>query len=225
MKVVPYRLCVCCLFAGSIALASGGTQPSPLPFEDLEWSAQVHRKPATGLTMGRLTVVFEKTFLSDVLQEAGGVITESGDAADHTLWLCYTIVDTKHPERIWLTSNGEMDRPAHAISGVIARNVAEGSTTDCPALPAALRSVSLSNGIWLGIPELRLVARFGVQPGIRDRWHGYLYAGKRRGECKPDDSDVLNSIEWTATGGVVDLIMAPRKGNGRRPGGDSESRL
>jgi hypothetical protein len=208
MRIVQSRLCACCFLAGFAALASGATLPPPLPFEDLDWSARVHRKPATGLTLGRLTVVFEKTPLSHVLQEAGGVIAESGDAADHTLWLCYTMVDTKHSERIWLTSNGEMDGPAHAISGVIAQNVAEGSTTDCPALPAALRPVSLSDGEWLGIPESRLVVRFGVQPGIRDRWHGYLYAGKRRGECKPDDSDVLNSIEWTATGGVVDLIMA-----------------
>jgi hypothetical protein len=208
MKAMLLRSLVCCFLAGFAVLAFGATAPPPLPFEDLEWSAQVHRKPATGLTMGRLTALFEKTPLSHVLQEAGGVIAESGDAAD-TLWLCYTIVDTKHSERIWLTSNGEMDGPAHAISGVIAQTVADGPTADCPALPATFQPVvSVSNGVWLGTAESRLIGSFGVKPGIKGSWHGYVYSGKRRGRCKPDDSDVVNSIEWTATDGLVDSIMA-----------------
>jgi hypothetical protein len=167
MRIVQSRLCACCFLAGFAALASGATLPPPLPFEDLDWSARVHRKPATGLTLGRLTVVFEKTPLSHVLQEAGGVIAESGDAADHTLWLCYTMVDTKHSERIWLTSNGEMDGPAHAISGVIAQNVAEGSKTDCPALPAALRPVSLSDGEWKRTDGNRFSSSLGVARSFR----------------------------------------------------------
>jgi len=92
MKAMPLRSLVGCFVAGSTALASGATLPPQLPFEDLEWSAQVHRKPATGLTMGRLTVVFEKTPLSRVLQEAGGTITEQGDAAEHTLWPGHTTI-------------------------------------------------------------------------------------------------------------------------------------
>src|SRR6266851_5958284 len=186
MKAMLLRSLVCYFLAGFTVLAFGATPPPPLPFEDLDWSARVHREPAAGLTMGRLQVIFEKTPLRKVLQEAGGVIAEEGDAAEHTFWLCYTIVDTKHSERIWLTSNGEMDGPAHEISGVIAQTVADGPAADCPALPATLRPVSLSNGVWLGTAESRLIGSFGVKPGIKGRWHGYLYSGKRRGQCKPD---------------------------------------
>jgi hypothetical protein len=78
----------------------GQATAPPLPFEDVDWSARVDVKPATGLTLGRLKVVFEQTRLRDVAKEAGGTIAEQRDAAGHDLWLCYTIVGAVGSQRL-----------------------------------------------------------------------------------------------------------------------------
>lgn len=207
-KVKRRRAGVCCLILACARAVFAATAPPVLPFDDVDWSARVERKPATGLRMGRIMVNFEKTPLREVMREAGGAIAEQGDGAGRGFWLCYTIVDAAGSQRLWLTSSAEMDGPDHAISGVMAQRVAQGPTEDCPSLPASSLPVSLSSGVWLGTTESRLIATFGVKPGINGNWRGYLYAGKRRGRCEPGGLDVVNSMEWQATGGVVNLISA-----------------
>jgi hypothetical protein len=196
------------LFATIVAATSDAMSPPVIPFDDIDWAAPLTRKPTTGLIMGRLHVMFEKTRLSDVLQEAGGAIAEQGDAGEHVLWLCYTITNKSQTQRLWITSSGEMGGRDHTVSGILAQVVSDGPTSDCPTLPTALRPVSLSNHLWLGITQTRLVSIFGASPGIRGAWRGYLYQGKLKGSCEPDGFDVLNSIEWTTNDGLLDAIDA-----------------
>jgi hypothetical protein len=192
------------LYNGAVYAAD----PPTLPFDDVDWNARVLRKPAVGVTIGKLKVVFEKTLLRDVWEEAGGTIAEAGDAAEHSFWLCYTLASSTGFQRLWLSSNAEMDGPDHAISGVTGERVTDGPTADCPTLSASLQPVSLDGGLWLDMPESRLTAKFKVKPGIHGNWRGYLYAGKRSQGCGTDSADVLNSLEWTVIGGSIDVINA-----------------
>jgi hypothetical protein len=38
----------------------------------------------------------------------------------------------------------------------------------------------------------RSIAQLGVKPAANGIWPGYVYEGKRRGQCEPDGYDVLN---------------------------------
>jgi len=84
------------------AVVCAATPPPDIPpdkvswdLDNLSWAAPVTNKPTTGLRMGRFKIVFEKTRLSDVMAVAGGEMAEHGDAAEHNLWLCFTVNDSK----------------------------------------------------------------------------------------------------------------------------------
>ena len=69
--------------------------------------------------MGDFYAEFERTTLDEIRQAVGaGEIAHQGDAGDGMYWLCYTNFDSKHSERIWVTSHGEMGGPDHMIDGV-----------------------------------------------------------------------------------------------------------
>jgi hypothetical protein len=158
--------------------------------------------------MGRLTVSFEKTPLREVMRNAGGVIAHQGDAGESVYWLCYTIVEKKHSERLSLTASGEMGGPDQTVSSVVAEMVTDQPTADCPALAATFRPVHLSNGIWLGKPESVLIEKVGVPPSKNGEWRGFLYEGKQPGPCEPDGYDVENWLEWKSNRDSIVSIVA-----------------
>jgi hypothetical protein len=118
---VPVERPMLSLLMAFSTIAAAATPPPQLPFGDLDWEAHVHKAPAVGLRMGRLTVSFEKTPLREVMRNAGGVIAHQGDAGESVYWLCYTIVEKKHSERLSLTASGEMGGPDQTVSSVVRR--------------------------------------------------------------------------------------------------------
>ena len=189
MKKVMTILVVSCFGLSAVALT-----PPGLPFGNRTWKATLRDKASTGVILGKLRVLFEKTTLDDVRRgTASGAIEHRGDAAESIYWLCYSIVG--HGERIWIVSHGEMGGDRHAITGIRAQIVPEvRATPECPALPEGFRPVALDTGLWLGASVSEVRKRFD-QPSHRSgaRW-SYDYQGKAQGGC--EDNGGFNVMNW-----------------------------
>jgi hypothetical protein len=182
--------------------------PPPAEPEDEDWEAPVDHRPSIGLMLGKYRIRFEETRLGDVLLQAGCYIQHQGDAGGSIYWLCYTIADGNPPQRLWIISGAEMGGPEQDITGVMGQLTAEKPTADCASLPHQLEPARLSSGIWLGAPATLPITRLRKEPGKNGKWRGYLYTGKAAGDCKPDGFDVGNSLEWSATDGMISTIAA-----------------
>jgi hypothetical protein len=156
-------------------VAGAAAEPPPSdPFESVDWPASMPREPTKGVTLGTFRVEFEKTTLSEVQHAVkAGAIEQRGDAAEHILWLCYSITQS---ERIWIISSGEMGGREHAITEVAARRRnSENATSDCPSLPRGMRPASMDKRIWLGSTEAELDRTFGPPSQSRGAWRSYYF--------------------------------------------------
>ena len=174
--------------------SSAETPPQKSPFEDKSWNATLKDKPTSGLRMGSLHVQFEKTTLNDVREAAStGEIVHQGDAGDSIYWLCYTNLNAKQVERIWVISHGEMGGLDHSITLVSAQLMPNGkATADCPALPAKLKPLSLDNHLWLNSPASDVLKKLGAPSYQKGPWLSYDYQGKVPGNCEGGGFDLVN---------------------------------
>jgi len=186
------------LFFGSFSIAFIATAAVPPPrgaFDAVEWPASLKEAPSTSATFGAFVIQFENTTLAQVMNEASiGTIAHQGDAGDSVYWLCYTQPGVG--VRIWIISNGEMGGDRHVVTSVVAEQLKTAqSSTNCPALPAQLRPVSLANHLWLGSTDVDIQRVFGMPSHQDGTWRTYDFQGKRQGKCE-GGYDVYNWL-WT----------------------------
>ena len=185
------------------------TPPPIVPFNAETWKSASKEKPTTGVRMGSLHVMFEKTTLDDVRKAALiGEISEKGDAAGNVLWLCYTNLTATPIERIWVSSNGEMGGPEHVVDGVSAQYLPNGhATRDCPVLPENLKPLSLDQNLWLNSTESEVLNKLGAASHTVGLWRSYDYQGKMPGKCG-GGYDVLNNLLLRIENGQVVFLNA-----------------
>jgi hypothetical protein len=184
--------------------------PPPGPFADGTWHATLGKPPTTGLQMGALSVVFEKTTLAMVLAAAGGgTIAHQGDASKSSFWLCFAVAKAGHGERIWFNSRGEMGGSNHLVTSVDAEIVgSEGPTADCPALPSSLVPLAFRGFLWLGSKEINATRIFGSPSHGKGEWRAYEYQGVVAGKCEPRGFDVMNWFDFAVRDGSLVAIHA-----------------
>ena len=159
--------------------------------------------------MGHLHIQFEQTPLSDVLNAIKlGAIQQQGDAAEHVLWLCYTVRAEGDNARVWIESSGEMGGPEHSVTQIAARRISnKDSPSDCPTLPKRFEPLSFGHGLWLGASEATVRKTFPVGL-VGDAEHLFIgYQTKVSGDCD-DGFDLLNSLSLTFRAGLLDAIEA-----------------
>jgi hypothetical protein len=186
-------------------------RPPDIPFGDEIHVASRASPPSVALILGKVTVVFEKTTLSDVsIAAGGGAISHDGDAAASEYWLCYTIPSKPVSSTLWVTSNGEMGGPSHEVTSVaIATTPGAESTPECPALPRTMLPVYLSNGLKLG-DSVSVLNRVLGEPQRRKRgWREYTFEGKSKdfGVCD-GGFDQANWLYVEAPAGAIRSLHA-----------------
>jgi hypothetical protein len=139
-------ICLSAMWAAAPAKCADPVPPPNYPFHDSPPNT-LKRHPALSVALGPLIVKLGKTNLKEVQKMIGsGEIHEKGDAAENTLWLCYSSFDKENSWRIWLMSNGEMDAPEGRIYGIVAKFLpGSESKPSCPTLPIKFSSVLLNN--------------------------------------------------------------------------------
>ena len=167
------------MWAVAPAKSTDPVPPPNYPFGDVPPQTLNHH-PALSMTLGPLNVRLIGTNLKEVQKVIGsGEIHARGDAAENTRWLCYSNSDKEYSWRVWLMSNGEMDKPEGRISTIVAKILAESeSIPSCPVLPPMFGVVVLNNGIWLNATQVDVLKKLG-EPSLRkDSW--FLYGGEQR---------------------------------------------
>jgi hypothetical protein len=196
------------LFIAVIAFVAGAAaEPPPSgPFESLDWPASMRKEPTKGITLGAFRIEFEKTTLSEVQHAVKvGTIEQRGDAAEHILWLCYSITRSEGSERVWIISSGEMGGSEHAITEVAAQRRNSGNaTSDCPSLPRAMQPASMDERVWLGSTEAELDRDFGPPSHSEGMWRSYYFQIDVPGE----DCVEINSLTIKLEQGRVAALNA-----------------
>lgn len=168
-------------------------------------------KPVTKLMMGNLKVVFEKSTLSQILNEIGiGRIEHQGDASESISWICYTIPNKPLSQRVWISA-GEMGGSEHRVDGVQAlQSEAIKSSEGCPTLPQRFFPIQFDKGLWLNKSPAGLKKVLGKPSVNKQSWWSYSYAGKKSGlyDGKLVDYDVMSLFEAQVKGGVITSINA-----------------
>lgn len=132
---------------------------------------------ASQFMLGAYNGIFEKTTLAEISKAAAmGEIQHQGDAGESLYWLCYTSPDHDAPQRIWIES-GEMGGSKHAVLTVAAQALPAGvaATDGCPALPAAMRGLSVGHGIKLGMSRRQLTKKLGTPTKTQGEWLAYVH--------------------------------------------------
>lgn len=178
MKLSP----VCCALFYSAAVAAS---PPQLPVGTM-WAPSLSRRPSTGATLGNFRITFEKTTLSEVmLAVPGATVLHKGDAGASVYWLCYSSPGVGYIDRIWIQSSGEMGGPDQAVTEITAERLNNTKlTTDCPLLPAHMRSVAFDGRLWLGVPQHTIEAVLGPPSLHRGKWRSFDFQGKIAGACQ-----------------------------------------
>jgi hypothetical protein len=189
---------------------TAATPPPRMP--NLSWPGVALRaKPSTGLWMGSLHVVLERTTLFEVRKAvAAGSISSQGDAGEGISWLCYTNLSSPTPERIWISSHSEMGCPEKRVMGVTAQLLLEGlATADCPALPPALTPVRIDNGLWLNDAARAAANALHTVVNEGQEWQQFSYSGKvpGTGGRPPEGCDLLNGFSMKLRAGRVAFLQ------------------
>ena len=168
------------------------TLPPAAPFDAITWKATMKRKPSTALRMATFHVRFERTTLDDVRRAVSvGEISHHGDAGESAYWLCYTNLAPTRTERIWVIAHGEMGGPEHYVTNISAELLPSGSpAADCPALPNAMKPLSLDNHLWLGASDVAAHAKLGAPSHQEGAWKSYDFRGKVPGNCEGGSFDL-----------------------------------
>ena len=198
-------VCVASLVVPWVGLAQ--TPPPPHPFEAMRWPATMRSKPASGITLGNLSLTFEHQKLEDVrVRSPGSKISHQGDAGESMYWLCFTLANP--PARLWITSHGEMGGPDHAITGVsLSRMKRTTPSSDCPHLPQGLQPVKIGAPVNLGTTEVEVVRKLHAPSYRSDGWWSYDFLGKRTGACS-EGFEVMNWLVIGFADGAVETISA-----------------
>lgn len=135
----------------------------------------LNTSPSTFLSLGSISIVFDKTTLSEAIKEIGaGQIQHQGDAAESSYWLCYSIRSFEGWQQLWLLSHGELGGPEHVIQGIAAKASSSAlPTACCPHLPDDLRPVKLDNGLWLGAQTEEIIKKLGAPSLQQEEWLHY----------------------------------------------------
>lgn len=140
----------------------------------------VEKRIAVQFALGTFTGNFEETTLDAVRKAVGvGEMQHQGDAGDSMYWLCYTAADAQVPQRLWVMSHGEMGGSDHGVTELIAALVPADTapTLTCPALPAALRPLSVDQRLRLGMTRAELLQALGEPTKTEDEWLAYHHLG------------------------------------------------
>lgn len=183
--------------------------PAGSGVDAIAWPASMHRKPTSGITLGKFHVLFEKTTLAQVKSAASaGEIANQGDAAGSISWLCYTISDRQDTGRLWITS-GEMGG-RNFVTGISARSLENMKpSVDCPLLPKNLQLISLDVPVWLGSSDSQLWKVLGQPSHAGNGWREYDFRTKvvDNGKCE-GGYDLINSLSTKSKKGKIIAIDA-----------------
>jgi hypothetical protein len=202
------------LLSGAVVavVANASAEPPPTqPFESMDWVASMKTEPTKGLDLGHFRIEFEKTTLSDVRRAvAAGAVDQAGDAAEHSLWLCYTIANHRVPARIWVISDGEMGGDSHVVTGIIATRTKNASPTpNCPALPRKMQHIRFDSPIWLGSTDAQVVSDLGQPSHVEGAWRSFDFRTKVSDDGQCDGGyDMQNWLLTRSDNGSVAAIYA-----------------
>ena len=191
------------------ALGAAANTPPPLaPFNAISWKPTSTTKLSTGIKMGSFEVKWEETTLASVLDAAGlGAIQHQGDAGESVYWLCYTI-EGPNSHRLWVMAHGEMGGPEHAVTNITAEALKGAKAEkDCPALPAKLQPVALSQGLWVGASETNAQKALGKPSHTEGPWRSFDHLSKVPGTCE-GGFDLTNWLLYKVNKGQLGTIMA-----------------
>jgi len=169
-----------CLFFNSLAVAQA---PPPLPGsqETRVADGSLRATPVAKVSLGAIEVALETTTLMNVQEAlAHTSIQHAGDAGDSMYWLCYTLPNPNHRQRVWIVSDGEMGGTEHFVTSIVMTKltVTDKETTECPAAPANVGPAVVDNGLKLGASTDKIREVMGRAPGASDGWWSYRYQGK-----------------------------------------------
>jgi hypothetical protein len=200
------------LFAAATSVGVACAQSPPRqPFDSVNWRASMTKPPVTGFALGGFSVQFERTKLNGVKRAVSlGRVDQQGDAAEHALWLCYTLGAPHAWERIWIISDGEMGGDTHVVTGVTAvRTPNSAPTRDCPELPSATRPVHFDTAVWLDSTTSQVDTALGRPSHIAGAWSAYDFQTTIPGDGKCEGGyDRLNWLFIKSERGVVSSIRA-----------------
>jgi hypothetical protein len=211
MKVLTWAAAVVAFGATTPSLPVAAATPPPGTTQGSRAGIALPTRPSTGLWMGSLHVVLELTNLFEVQKAAAvGAISSQGEAGEGISWLCYTNLSSPTPERIWIATGNEMGGPERRVMSLTAQLVPEGlATADCPALPPALTSVRIDNGLWLNA-KVRAVAN-ALHTAVNEgqEWQQFSYSGKvpGTGGRAPEGCDLLNGLAVKLRAGRVAFLQ------------------
>lgn len=188
-----------------LGAVSAGAEPPHDPVGIIDRATPVNREPTKGLALGTFRIEFERTTLAEVTHAASsGTIAQRGDAAEHILWLCYTVKRPSAKERLWIISSGEMGGSDHAVTEISAQFVdASTSTVDCPYLPAEMQPHLLGIPVWLGSADSDLQTALVPSEPVR-AWRSYRFVTDVGGDC--------TEMNWIGTKSAHGHIISIRAG-------------
>src|SRR5262249_43674089 len=130
-------------------------------------------RPASGVNLGSMRLVFERTELVTVRGAARTGVIESGAGME---WLCYTDTVSEVPARIWFVARA-------AITSVTAERISRGTGASkrCPLLPLQLRPVVFDQGLAVGMPAMEVKGKVGDPSSTWKDWWIYHHEGTAGG--------------------------------------------
>jgi hypothetical protein len=204
------------LLVNSDALAASAHAPNEPPEHSRVAVATVvplSDDPLPHFALGSVRVVLGQTTLDDVhVALLSGAVQHSGDAANSSYWLCYTVLEPS-AARMWILSDGEMGGVNHAVTGLVAMEIRGPMrvAADCPTLPQSARTPVLSNGITLGSSRPQIGTAFGKVP-IRARWTRYEFQKSGIAQATRSDErlDIQSQVDVKVCPDRVCAIVAHR---------------
>jgi hypothetical protein len=160
-------------------------------------NATVSKEMASKLRLSDMTVVLEKTEMTDVQDRFGGTFGEEGDAGTSLEWLCLRGGDATGQWVLWLKS-GEMDDGS--VGSFQWRRVNRAAKFDerCGRLPKTDGRVHLPIALDLGMAEAELLQLLG-QPTAR-RGNTLLYVHEHDGAAQNGPFTALNTVSVVVRG-------------------------
>lgn len=169
--MLPFVLATCSLVAQARAHDSN---PPEFPMVDQQAKPTFARPVINELRAGNLSIVFEKTKLSDLTKLFPQTrLLHRGDASEYQVWVCLEVATPAGHVRLW-PSAGEMGG-GDTITGVAIAAAPQAPDPDCPLIDVAARAVSLDGNISIGMPNALVHERLGKPSLIEGPLLEYLF--------------------------------------------------